>query len=278
MLTIVLFCELIYTSLNLIKSIRNVGGYYLEYTTNQIMSLIDHTNLFSYATESDIKRLIDEASKFSTYAVCINPVHRKFARDYILSKKLPVKLSVVVDFPFGALETSDRVDLIQKFGRSVDELDIVIQVGKIKEGNLESVKRDVEAIVAAAHKVGKVIKIITEDPHLTAQEKESIYDIICASEADFIKTATTFDNKEYTSLLKNQSGAQPENIKLMAERSKALGSKIGIKASGGVRTYEQIKNLLSLAERAPHPDSFRVGCSRTASIYEETIKLGPTTN
>lgn len=246
----------------------------MEYTIREIMGLIDFTNLFSYTTENEIKSLIDDAAKFSTYAVCINPIYREFAKNYITRNNLPLKLAVVVDFPFGSLETADRVDLIKRFGKVADELDIVTQLGAVKSEKFEGLEKDVSAVVSAAHEIGKSIKIITEDAHLTLSEKEKVYDTICASEADLIKTSTGFERKEYASTLQNEIGAQPENVKLMAERSKKFKSKIGIKVSGGVRTYDQIKMLLELAGRGTDPRLFRVGCSKAAVIYKEMVDRG----
>jgi len=239
----------------------------------KIMGLIDHTKLNGYAKEADIIRLIEEAHELGTYAVCIEPSFMKLARDYINSNAYDTKLSVVLDFPLGASTTEARVALVHLYSKYADEIDAVAQIGMVKSGSWEYVRHDIEEIVNAAHGDGIKIKVIAEDAYTTIDEKKMLYEIICSSGADFIKTSTGFEDKEYAASIGNKTGAQIENVALMADVASSVNPKIGIKAAGGIHSAEQIEALLKAARRGPEPGSFRIGASGTRKIYEDYIAV-----
>ncbi|WP_243678071.1 hypothetical protein [Vulcanisaeta distributa] len=142
-------------------------------------------------------------------------------------------------------------------------------IGLVKSGLWSEVEHDINAVVEAAHREGKVIKIIVEDAYTTREEKLELYRIVMQSGADFIKTSTGFEEKDYAERIGNKTGAQIENVKLMAELSRKYNPKIGIKIAGGVRTYQQVLELMRAAEREPDPPMrFRIGTSHMMSIIE----------
>lgn len=145
---------------------------------------------------------------------------------------------MVVDFPpFGSSTTEARVDMIKQYSAFADELDAVAPIGLIKSGLLEDAERDMAELVETAHSLGKIIKMIAEDAHTTHNEKLILYRMIMRSGADFIKTSTGFEDGQYAALLGNNTGAQVENVRLMAELSKQYNPRIGIKASGGAYVH-----------------------------------------
>lgn len=241
----------------------------MEYDLKTVMGLIDYTLLKAFATEEDVKRLIDEAVVFGNAAVCIEPVHLNFARDYIDRGNLDIKIDVVLDFPFGASFTSARKELVDLYSGKADEIDIVSPIALVKSGRLDSVESDINELVKAAHRNNRVIKVIAEDAYTTEAEKRKLYAMVCKSGADFIKTCTGFEDKSYSESLGNKTGAQTANIGLMAEIADRYNPEIGIKASGGVRTYAQVKELIEASRREALPSRFRIGASGVAKIREE---------
>ncbi len=118
-----------------------------------------------------------------------------------------------------------------------------------------------------------IIKIITEDAYTNIDEKRSLYSIVVDSGADFIKTGTGFEDRSYAESIGNVTGALPENVKLMADIAEEHGSGIGIKAAGGIKTYDQVVQIITSSRRDPVPSKIRIGASGTAKIYEEMQKI-----
>ena len=233
-----------------------------------IIGLIDNTYLRPYGSTREIEALIEDTARYGAYSITINPVFLRYAREYMARKGYKFKVVAVVDFPFGAGTTEARVDAIKRYSQYVDELDIVAPIGLVKSGLWSEVEYDINAVVEAAHREGKVIKIIVEDAYTTREEKLELYRIVMQSGADFIKTSTGFEEKDYAEKLGNKTGAQIENVKLMAELSRKYNPRIGIKVAGGVRTYQQVLELMRAAEREPDPMRFRIGTSHMMSIIE----------
>ncbi|MEM0142561.1 MAG: 2-deoxyribose-5-phosphate aldolase, partial [Candidatus Parvarchaeum sp.] len=100
-----------------------------------------------------------------------------------------------------------------------------------------------------------------------------LYEVVCSSQADFIKTSTGFAEQEYSNSIGNKTGADAANVELMAETIKRLNSKTGIKAAGGIHSYSQIKEILTASKKDLDPKTFRLGMSSTKKIYEEMQKL-----
>ncbi len=240
----------------------------------KIMNVVDHTLLKPYASQKDVKKLIDEANSLKTYSVCIHPLFAKFARKYITKNNYPLKLVVTMDFPMGVLTTNIRAKSIKAISKDVDEMDFVIQTGYVKSRKFNLVEKDINKLVETAHQAGKIIKFIVEDAYTTKEEKEKLYEAVCSSQADFIKTSTGFAEQEYSNSIGNKmTGADSENVKLMAETIKRLNSKTGIKAAGGIHSYEKVKELLNASGKELDPKQFRLGMSGTKDLYEELKKI-----
>ena len=241
----------------------------MKYTATQIAGLIDHSSLKGYATWENIRKLLDEAMNFRTYSVCIEPIFSSKAGEYLREHKSNVKVDITLDFPLGTYTTEGREKLIDLYSGSCDEVDLVVQTGYVRSGMFSEVEHDVNALVDAAHSHGIGIKFITEDAYTNMEEKRRLYEIICRSKADFIKTSTGFSESEFAKTLGNQAGAAVENVRLMAETARRLNSHIGIKVAGGIKNYSEALALLEASGMPPDPVKFRLGVSRTSQILSE---------
>lgn len=190
----------------------------------QISKMIDHTLLKADARRDDIIKLAEEAKSFKFASVCVNPAW--VATAYEVLKDTPeVKVCTVIGFPLGsstpetkAFETADAIR------NGAGEVDMVINIGALKDGNDELVKRDIAAVVDAAQ--GKALtKVIIETCLLTDEEKVRACRLAVEAGADFVKTSTGFST----------GGATKEDIALMRQ---TVGPDVGVKASGGVRSAE----------------------------------------
>ena len=214
----------------------------------QIAKMIDHTILKAEATESEIIKLCKEAIHYNFASVCVNPSMVPVAAKEL--KGTHVKVCTVIGFPLGATTTEVKAfetkDVIEK---GATEVDMVINVGKLKERNLEYVKNDIKAVVEAAK--GKALtKVIIETCLLTEEEKIIACKLSKEAGADFVKTSTGFST----------GGATVEDIKLMRE---TVGPEMGVKASGGVRSK---KDALAMIENG----ATRIGASASIAICEGT--------
>lgn len=235
-----------------------------------LMGLVDHTMLKPYYGVQEVRRLVDEASRFGCYSVCVNPVYVSYVRHLVDDMGLSLRVCSVVDFPFGASDTESRELAIGRAARAgADEVDIVAPITLVKSGRWPWVERDLRRVVAAAHGLGLKIKVIVEDAYTTLDEKRRLYELVAISDADFIKTSTGFEDREYASSIGNPAGAQVSNVRLMREVASKYKPSIGIKVAGGIRSVKQIMDLLEASGRPPSPDSFRVGTSATALIWDE---------
>lgn len=244
-----------------------------ENEINRIMGVVDHTLLKPYASEKEVKKLIDEAGQLKTYSVCIHPLFAKAARKYIIKKGYSLKLAVTMDFPFGAFTTNARMKMFKAMIKEIDEADFVVQMGYVKSKKFKLVQKDLDKLAETAHANGKIVKFIVEDAYTTKEEKAKLYEIVCSSKVDFIKTSTGFAEQEYSNSIGNKIGAVPENVGLMAETIKRLNSNIGIKVSGGVHSYQQVKEFLEVSGKDLDPKHFRLGMSGTKKLYDELKNL-----
>ena len=211
-----------------------------------IAGMIDHTILKPEATEAEIMELCKEAVKYNFASVCVNP--SMVAKAATILEGTPVKVCTVIGFPLGATTTEVKAfeteDTIKK---GATEVDMVINVGKLKERDLAYVKSDIEAVVNAAK--GKALtKVIIETCLLTDEEKVIACQLSKEAGADFVKTSTGF----------SKGGATAHDIKLMRE---TVGPDMGVKASGGVRSRE---DALTMIENG----ATRIGASASIAICE----------
>ncbi len=214
-----------------------------------IAKYIDHTNLKPYASAEDIKKLCDEAIEYGFYAVCVNPYRVKLAREYLAGKGAGVKVASVIGFPLGATPTEIKVAEAKKaLEDGADELDMVINIGALKDKDYDYVRNDIAGVVKVAHEKGAKVKVIIETCYLTDEEKVKACELAKEAGADFVKTSTGFGT----------GGATVEDVKLMR---KVVGPEIGVKAAGGIHTYEQ---ALAMIEAG----ATRIGASHGVQIVE----------
>ena len=191
--------------------------------------MIDHTLLKPDASRSEIERLCDEAREHGFFTVCVNPAWAPLCRERLAGA--PVRICTVVGFPLGAsrslakaFETRDAV------AAGADEIDMVLAVGLLKSGDLKGVLEDLRAVRAAAE--GRVLKVILETALLTRDEKVTACLLAKEAAADFVKTSTGFAS----------GGATVEDVQLLR---RTVGTALGVKASGGIRTAEQARALVA---------------------------------
>ena len=193
-----------------------------------LSKLIDHTNLKQDVLRSEIIKLCEQAIAFGFASVCINPVHVPLASS-ILKDETP-KICTVVGFPLGA----DSIEM--KFAEArflvhqgAEELDMVMNVGAFKEGEIELIRKEIGQVVDAGD--GRCVKVIIETCLLTKEEKILASSIVKSSGADFIKTSTGF----------SLGGATFEDVRLIR---KTVGRKMGLKASGGIKTLNDVEFMV----------------------------------
>ena len=216
-----------------------------------IAKYIDHTNLKSYATKEDIIKLCEEAKKYGFYAVCVNPYRVKLAKEHL--KGTDIKVASVIGFPLGATPTEVKVFEAKKaLENGADELDMVINIGALKDKDYEYVKKDIEDVTKVAHEKGAIVKVIIETCYLSEEEKEIACKLVMEAGADFVKTSTGFGT----------GGATIEDVKLMR---KVVGDKLGVKAAGGIRTYEEALAMINAGAN-------RIGTSSGVKIIEGSKK------
>ncbi|MDF2558513.1 MAG: deoxyribose-phosphate aldolase [Bacillales bacterium] len=211
-----------------------------------IASLIDHTLLKADATKSQIEKLCAEAKEHQFASVCVNPTWVKFAAEQL--KGTDVMVCTVIGFPLGAntpevkaFEVSDAI------ANGANEVDMVINIGALKDRDLELVERDIRAVVDASKgRAGS--KVIIETSLLTEEEKVIACELSVKAGADFVKTSTGF----------NGGGATPEDIALMR---KTVGPDLGVKASGGVRNAADAKAVVDAG-------ATRIGASAGIAIVQ----------
>lgn len=188
----------------------------------QLNKFIDHTKLGPSVVEADIVKLCEEARTYDFMSVCVNPNYVKLAKS--LLKGSNVLVCTVVGFPSGAHATEAKAfETKQAVLDGADEIDMVISVGNLKDKKYDLVLHDIEAVVKAAS--GKLVKVILETCLLTDEEKVKGCELSVKAKANFVKTSTGFST----------GGATPSDIALMR---KTVGPIVGVKASGGVRSYE----------------------------------------
>lgn len=204
---------------------------------------IDHTLLKPDATPHDIRCLCREAAEYKFAAVCINPCYVDLAVSLLAGTG--VKVATVIGFPLGAnLSIVKAFEAKQAVLHGADELDMVINIGAAKLGLWEAVLYDIQQVIAEGQ--GRIVKVIVETGLLTEEEKERVCHIVLKSGAQFIKTSTGFA----------EGGATIADIRLFKS---IIGDRIGIKASGGIRTSEEAAAMIAAG-------ATRIGTSKGITI------------
>jgi deoxyribose-phosphate aldolase len=216
-----------------------------------LAKMIDHTLLKPDATQDQIAQLCFEARKYGFASVCINPTWVKMCAQLLAGS--PVKVCTVIGFPLGATAPEVKVFETQNaIENGANEIDMVINIGALKARDLELVARDIRGVVAASHARGALVKVIIEAVLLTDEEKTIACLLSKEAGADFVKTSTGFAS----------GGATAHDVALMR---RTVGPDMGIKAAGGVRTYED-------AEKMIHAGATRIGASAGVKIIQGPAK------
>ena len=214
----------------------------------QIEEYIEHTILRPDATKKDLLKLFAEAKLHKFKGICVNPVHVKLAADEL--KKTSTIIGCVIGFPLGANTTEVKVyEAAIAIRDGAEELDMVMNIGALKDGDYDAVKKDISMVKSICT---VPLKVIIETDLLTKEEIKIATELVCDSGADFVKTSTGF--------IKNGVGAKVEDVKIMAEIAHAQNVKV--KASGGIKNYEDAKNLIEAG-------ADRLGTSSGVAIVNE---------
>ncbi len=223
----------------------------MDYTCEEIAKMIDHSLLRPELTDEDIVKGCEIARKYNVASVCCRP------SDVALAKKLlegsEVKVGAVVGFPHGAHKTETKVfEAEQAIKDGVEELDMVIHIGKLRSRDFDYVREDIKAVCDVAHRHGVIVKVILENCYLDDELKRIGCKLAEEAGADFVKTSTGF----------GPGGATIEDLKLMRE---SVSPKVQVKAAGGVRT-------LDAALKVREVGATRFGATRTEEIMEECYR------
>ena len=214
-----------------------------------IARLIDHTLLKPEATREDVKKLCGEARQYGFASVCLNPCWVPLAAQELAGSN--VKVCTVAGFPLGASATSVKVAEAEQAARDgAQEIDMVINVGALRSGDFDAVKRDIQAVADACHRQGAILKVILETALLDDTQKAVACTLAKMAHADFVKTSTGF----------GPAGATAQDVALMRM---VVGPEMGIKAAGGIRTLEDLKKMTAAG-------ATRIGASASVKIVEAT--------
>lgn len=209
----------------------------------KINQYIDHTLLKADAKKDEIKKIVDEANEYDFKSVCVNSSYVSFIRD--MDKD--IRITSVIGFPLGAMTTKAKVfETKDAIKDGADEIDMVINVGRLKDKDYDFVLEDIKEVKKACG--DKILKVIIETCLLSDDEKIKVCELSKEAGADFVKTSTGFST----------GGATEEDVALMR---KTVGEKIGVKASGGIHSYEDAIKMINAG-------ATRLGCSASIAIVE----------
>lgn len=212
---------------------------------DDLAGFIDHTRLKPESKQSKIKELCEEALAYEFAAVCINPIHVEYAAKLLQSSSVDV--CCVIGFPLGAnLPEVKAFEAREAVRQGATEVDMVINVGALRDQNYDLVRSDIEGVVSAAGKA--VVKVILETGLLVDDEKRQACILSKEAGAHFVKTSTGF----------GPMGATPYDVRLMRE---TIGNKMGVKAAGGIRTFKDALRLIDAGAN-------RLGTSSGVAIVE----------
>jgi deoxyribose-phosphate aldolase len=224
-------------------------------TAHDWASLIDHTLLKPDASESDIRKLCEEAAKFGFASVCVNPAWVKKASEFLRGSGVPV--CTVIGFPLGAtLPVVKAFEARRAIFNGAREVDMVINIGALKSGDDCAVEDDIRAVAEAAHENGVLLKVIIETALLTDEEKVRASLASKNAGADFVKTSTGFA----------KGGATVDDVALMR---RTVGSALGVKASGGVKGIDDARAMFEAG-------ATRIGASVGVKIAQEASGITTT--
>lgn len=217
-------------------------------TPNELAAMIDHTLLKPEATSGEIEALCKEAMEYGFKSVCINPGYVFLARNLLKGSR--VKVCTVVGFPLGAITAKSKVfETDDAITNGAQEIDMVINIGRLKSGDHKMVREDIRGVVVTAQSKSVIVKVIIEACLLTDPEKEKACMLAKEAGTDFVKTSTGF----------SKSGATPEDVALMR---RVVGNSVGVKAAGGIRSYDDAIRMIESGAN-------RIGASAGIKIITE---------
>jgi deoxyribose-phosphate aldolase len=216
---------------------------------SSIARLIDHTLLRPDATREEILKVCREARQYQFASVCVNPFWVPLVAAELAGSA--VKVCTVVGFPLGATSTESKIAEAEAALRvGAQEIDMVLNIGSLRSGDHETVKRDIQGVVEVTHQAGGIVKVIVEAALLNDNEKAVACTLAKRAGADFVKTSTGF----------SKSGATAHDVALMRM---VVGPELGVKAAGGIRTLEDLKQMAAAG-------ASRIGASASVKIVEAT--------
>lgn len=216
----------------------------------KVASLIDHTLLRADATAPEIRKLCAEAREYRFASVCVNPYWVPLAASEL--KGSPVKVCTVIGFPLGASTTTIKAaEATEAIKQGATEVDMVLNIGELKSGNYDAVRADIAAVAQTAHTSGAILKVILETALLNDAQKEAASQLAKDAGADFVKTSTGFST----------AGATAADVALMR---RAVGPEMGVKASGGIRTLDDVHAMVAAG-------ATRIGASAGVKIVEQAL-------
>ncbi|ANZ94659.1 deoxyribose-phosphate aldolase [Brochothrix thermosphacta] len=195
-----------------------------------VAKMIDHTLLKPDATQEEIEQLIKEAKQYDFASVCINASWVQLAAQQL--KETEVDVCTVVGFPLGATTTAvKKYEAEEALENGANEIDMVMNIGALKSGNDELVQAEIETIAILVHRYNGLLKVILETSLLSDEQIERACQLAVAAGTDYVKTSTGF----------NGDGATVEAVSLMR---RTVGEKVGVKASGGIRTKDDLQRMI----------------------------------
>jgi len=214
-----------------------------------IARLIDHTILKPEATRAEVKSVCAEALRFEFASVCVNPFWASLVAAELRGS--PVKVCTVAGFPLGATSANAKtVEALASIRDGAHEIDMVINIGALKSGERDPVYSDIRFLVQASQDHGAIVKVIIETALLCDEEKVLASKLAQQAGAAFVKTSTGF----------SRAGATVEDVQLIR---RTIGPTMGVKASGGIRTLEDLKRMVDAG-------ATRIGASASVKIIEAT--------
>lgn len=242
------------------RAILNAGAERLSarlgvgHVASDLARYIDHTLLKPDATEADIRRLCAEARQYRFAAVCVNPTWVALCRELLAGTEVAV--CTVVGFPLGAtLPEVKAYETQRSIEHGAREVDMVMNIGRLKSKQYLQVEEDIAAVVQVAHSHGVTVKVIIEAALLTDEEKVEACVLAKAAGADYVKTSTGF----------GPGGATVEDVALMR---RVVGADVGVKAAGGIRTAETARQMIAAG-------ATRIGASAGVKIVTERNQSPP---
>lgn len=209
--------------------------------------MIDHTLLGPEATREDIRKVCAEARQYGFASVCVNPYWVSTVAAELAGSVS--KVCTVIGFPLGAATTHNKAAEAEEAVRAgAREIDMVLNTGELRGGNHGAVQADIEAVVEAAHLNGAIVKVILETALLNDEQKTAACRLAKLAGAEFVKTSTGFASR----------GATAEDVALMRRE---VGAEMGVKASGGIRTLEDLEKMVGAGAN-------RIGASSSVKIVE----------